>query len=261
MPEEQYINQKMNVRMKKEDYERWKNGELHLNHGFRNDDGTISSIPEMEEIFEEERNSEQEKEASWAEIGICFALMAGIAILAKEENYQKIKKCWLERLLPGIQYTASCVSDKTNQAVTGIKMFLGKKNKIKKQDVNIAYPDEIVLDSNEEWNIYRKYMSKQEAQIKQQEIALLAAYLANKIKEFANAYVEEDLTSEELLLRQNKLKALYSQEIRSKIQLLVEKDNLLLSPELNSFFQEYLQGNIYLKNKVLSLETLEIKEK
>ena len=73
--------------------------------------------------------------------------------------------------------------------------------------------------------------------------------------------MEDDLTSEELLLRQDKLKALYSQEIKSKIQLLVEKDNLLLSPELNSFFREYLKGNIYLENKVLSLETLEIKEK
>lgn len=261
MSEEEYINQNMNVKMKKKDYERWKNSELHLNHGFRNDDGTISSIPEMEEIFEEEKNSEQEKDASWAEIGIYFALAAGIAFLSNEENYKKIKKYWMERLLPGIEHTASCVSDKTNQAVTGIKTFFGKKNKIKRRDVNIAYPDEIALDSNEDWNTYRKYMSKQEARVKQQEIAFLAAYLANKIKEFANAYVEDDLTSEELLLRQDKLKALYSQEIKSKIQLLVEKDNLLLSPELNSFFREYLKGNIYLENKVLSLETLEIKEK
>lgn len=53
---DEYITRKMNVTFKKDEYQKYVNGEIHSDKGLRRDDGTLSSIPHVEEIPDENEN-------------------------------------------------------------------------------------------------------------------------------------------------------------------------------------------------------------
>lgn len=272
---DEYVVRKMNVKLKKEEYQKLINGEIHSDNGLRNKDGKLSSLPDIEDIPDEDEDySSSNYSGSYEEDSgdaivelIISGLIIGIAILSDEEKRKAIKNWWTNKVVPMVKNTTSTISRKAGKSTKAVKAFVSSKNKKEKQlvkkDVKTAEIVDMSADlastekQKKNTEEFKKFISGEEAQQQIQDIKNLATLLAGKIKEFSESYVREDLTPEEQIEQQTIIKELTSKEVKNSMQMLIENKNFMLEESTSRIFSDFLSGNIIVNGKVISIEKLE----
>lgn len=257
----------MNVVFKdEEEYQKYKSGKTHSDKGLRTEDGKLSSLPDIEELDEDEDIPVQEiqiKEPGIAE-QILYSVLEGLIeatkeFLSDEENRKAIaalaKNWWNGKALPGIRKSVESVKSIAHGVKTGetkaARIVESKKNKV---DSSIIVKNDI-SEKKEKSQKNKVSAEEYEQQIKQ--VQVLAVLLADRIKKLSNSVIDEDqMTEDEYILQQNEIKELTTEEIMNTIKLLVATEGFSLDDSTKQLFSEFILGNLIVNNERIPIETI-----
>ena len=263
------VKKKMNVVFKdEEEYQKYKSGKTHSDKGLRTEDGKLSSLPDIEELDEDETELNPMEEVQRKELGfgeqIIYSVLEGLYegtkdFLSDEENRKAIaalaKNWWNGTALPKIKKSVESVKT----IAYGVKTDETKNRKIeevkkKKSDSSIIVKNDI--SEKKEKSQKNKISAKEyEQQIKQ--VQVLAVLLADRIKKLSNSVIDKDnMTEVDYILQQKEIKELTTDEIMNTINLLVNTDGFSLDESTKHLFSEFIMGNLIVNNECIPIEAI-----
>ena len=189
--DEETVTIRANVTLKKDEYEKYKSGETKSNKGLRGDDGKLSSIPDFEEIKDEEVYyiEDVRPEIEQRERNIKEVMFEEVVVPVLEETAEKVADAvvdaavkaigyvWQNAVVPAAKKGAKAVSNKANEikenrkerkqkklnAEVVAKQPVKSRKRTKAKDKTIEHTPEITL------NISIFYHSPSTAIIRQKE--------------------------------------------------------------------------------------------
>lgn len=278
---EEYIVKKMNVKFKKDEYQKFINGETHSDKGIRNEDGRLSSFPDLEEIpieddyiydsfdYNHDYSKAEDDQATAEALGyILGILLVGIEILSDENNRKAIKSWWDKNVVLNAKNVAHSISNKLNSLSLSTKNIFSGKTKASQLMIKynqetgkpVYVKKELLQNSKQSTKNQKKFISQEEANQQLEQIKMLTVLLAGKIKEFSNSYIRDDLSPEEMIEQQNALKELTTHEVTNMMNYLLTNDNFKLDESTSLIFNEFLKGNILVENKKIPIIEINSKE-
>lgn len=266
------VKKKMNVIFKdEEEYQKFKNGKTHSKKGLRTEDGKLSSLPDIEEIKEDEEcyyASEPLTSASQLEMGvgrqIMYAILKGLyegvrEVLSDEQNRQAIallaKNWWDGKAVPKIKKGWHDVKG----FVTDIKIGETKASKLlkEKKSTEVIEADCVEVIAAEKVQDNRQRVTPAEYQQQVDQIRMLAMLLADRIKKLSNSCVDSDkMTDEEYRIQQNEIKELTADEVMNSVKLLVVHESFSLDEPTIKMFSEFISGNLIVEGELIPIETV-----
>ncbi len=262
------VKKKMNVVFKdEEEYQKYKSGKTHSDKGLRTEDGKLSSLPDIEEIDEDEVVPVPKIQRKEPGIGeqILYSVLEGLLeatkdFLSDEENRKAIaalaKNWWNGKALPGIKKSVENVKTIAHGVKTGeTKAERLAESKKSKTDAATIIVKNDISEKKEKGNKRKVSAEEYEQQVKQ--VQVLAVLLADRIKKLSNSVIDEDtMTEDEYVLQQNEIKELTTEEIMNTIKLLVDTDGFALDDSTRRLFSEFMLGNLIVNNECVPIEAV-----
>lgn len=262
------VKKKMNVVFKdEEEYQKYKSGKTHSDKGLRTEDGKLSSLPDIEEINEDEITPLPEIPRKEPGIGeqILYSVLEGLLeatkdFLSDEENRKAIaalaKNWWNDKALPGIKKSVENVKTIAHGVKTGeTKAERLAESKNNKTDATTIIVKNDISEKKEKGNKRKVSAEEYEQQVKQ--VQVLAVLLADRIKKLSNSVIDEDtMTEDEYVLQQNEIKELTTEEIMNTIKPLVNTDGFALDDSTRRLFSEFMMGNLIVNNERVPIEAV-----
>ena len=264
------VKKKMNVVFKdEEEYQKYRSGKTHSNKGLRNEDGKLSSLPDIEELDED--LSTQDIQVKVPSIGeqILYSVLEGLIeatkeILSDEENRKAIatlaRNWWIGKALPGIRKSADNVKYFVHGVKTGeTKVTTIVESKKNKENSSIIVKNDIT--GNKDKSQKNKVSAEEyEQQIKQ--VQVLAVLLADRIKKLSNSVIDENhITEEEYIIQQHEIKELTTEDVINTIKLLVNTEGFSLDNPKKQLFSEFIVGNLIVNNECIPIKTIDERRK
>jgi hypothetical protein len=263
------VKKKMNVIFKNEDeYQKYKSGQTHSDKGLRTEDGKLSSLPDIEEIKEEEIIFAPVKEDSEPGFGekMLYAILEGLYegvqdVLSDEQNRKAIaalaSNWWNGKALPGIKKKWDDVKSVVHSAKSGeTKAEHINLERIKKNTSIETVGTQKIDDKKEKsFQKNKKKISTEEYQEQVDQIKVLAILLADRIRRLSNSCVDlNNMSDEDYMLRQKEIKELTTNEVMGSIKLLVEKEGFALDEPTEKMFHEFIAGNLIVNGELVPID-------
>lgn len=262
------VKKKMNVIFKdEEEYQKFKKGETHSKKGLRTEDGKLSSLPDIEEIEEEDFEDVAVTEPQ-LEIGlgeqIVYAILEGLyegvkEVLSDEQNRQAIaalaKNWWMGKAVPGIKSSWNGIKEFVQDIKSGetkaSKLLRESKSTNIVEAANVEVMDSETLKSN------KQKISPEEYAQQVDQIKILAILLADRIKKLSNSCIDlDDMSDEEYILQQKEIKELTTDEVMNSVKLLVMNERFSLDDSTVEMFSEFISGNLIVNGELLPIEAV-----
>lgn len=233
------------------------------------------------ENYSEEQNSHYEDGLSeeMKELSEILGTIIGTALfelgsigVSKASPY--IKRFVKETVTPNINSASSWITKKSvegkeiiiregSSKLKFIQTLIKKSNKKDESSELYSSSDQsivIVDEQNIKFEDYKEAISREEAMNRINKIQGLAVLLADEIKKFSYAYINNSNDSiEKKLEHQKKIEKLTTQEIMSSIKLLLDnQDSFILDKYTSKVLSDFFAGNITVDEQLIPLKTLMI---
>ena len=261
---EETVTIKANVTLKKDEYEKYKSGKTKSNKGLRGDDGKLSSIPDFEEIQEDEnyyaedsRMDVRTRDRSLKEVIIEEVVAPALGIAAEKVTEEivdaavmAIDYVWKNAVVPVAKKGAKAVSSKAKEIKEN-----HHERKQKKQEV-VTSKQIIIVKKRRNTNTMITFadIKKEEVDMILQNMRNAAMYIAAGIRELTNTLVVDSENPEKAIELQNNIARLSSDEAISVINFMLEdKNRELLDEASRRLFEEFRNRNLIIDDKVVPI--------
>lgn len=261
--DEETVTIRANVTLKKDEYEKYKSGETKSNKGLRGDDGKLSSIPDFEEIQDEEvyyiedvRPENEQRERNIKEV-----MFEEVVVPVLEETAEKVADAvvdaavkaigyvWQNAVVPAAKKGAKAVSNKANEIKEN------RKEK-KQQKLNAEVVAKQPVKSRERTKAKDKTIehTPEEVDMIMQNMRNAAMFIAAGIRELSNTVVVDSENPEKAIEVQKSIERLSSDEAMSVINYMLEDKNKDLLDEVSRrLFEEFRNKNLIIDDEVVPI--------
>lgn len=258
-PKDETITIKANVTLKKDEYEKYKSGKIKSNKGLRDNEGKLSSIPDFEEIQEEDFGYSKEnmigiepRERGWKEVMV-EAVVVPILEAATEKAVEvvvdnaikAVSYVWNNAIVPNVKKGTKALSTKAKA--------MKEERQEKKQEV-VASKQTIVVKKH--INNTEKVVehTPEEIDMILQNMRNAAMYIAAGIRELSNTVVVDLENPEKAIEFQKNIARLSSDEAMSVINYMLEdKNRELLDEASRRLFEEFRNRNLIIDDEVVPM--------
>ncbi len=282
---EEMISFKANVTLPKEEYEKYKRGEIHSDKGLRGDDGRLRALPDIEEIEDGDKNecqypsydeSEiqeyQERELTPEQRELYDAIetiLALVAIKVCEYAYYAAKphvvNWWNTKLVPGVKNLAASLKKKDIKATKRLKKTKSDKaathKRVTTTDIAVQNMNALnTLSGNIEimYDEYIRNITSEEAQQHLINIVVLTACLAHEIKELSGVVIRDN---EKLSTQyQSDIEQITQQKVMQGLNNILTQNINLLDAETEEKFTTLMGCPIITGGKFQPIDRMQIKE-
>lgn len=259
---EETVTIKANVTLKKDEYEKYKSGKTKSNKGLRGDDGKLSSIPDFEEIQEDEnyyaedsRMDVRTRDRSLKEVIIEEVVAPALGIAAEKVTEEivdaavmAIDYVWKNAVVPVAKKGAKAVSSKAKEIKEN-----HHERKQKKQEV-VTSKQIIIVKKRTKTTEKTVRHTPEEVDMILQNMRNAAMYIAAGIRELTNTLVVDSENPEKAIELQNNIARLSSDEAISVINFMLEdKNRELLDEASRRLFEEFRNRNLIIDDKVVPI--------
>ena len=254
------ISKPMMVTMDEDEYEKFKRGETHSKSGVRRKDGSLSALPDIAILSEEDMPTREVVKTETVYIqppkpsaGRTIAATAGEVALDVLSDPEVQEDLWLL----GKTIWHYKIHPKIKGAVSRIKTGQKPRRKIKATDIlEMDRQQQIQRAQSRESSAGKIEVNKKQAEAMIEATKEKARELAEMLYFLSKISVKDSKTKEEYALEQSYLKQLVSAEATDTIQKLIE-NGTVLDQETVVIFSDFLKGYIHSGDKLIPLPSLE----
>lgn len=254
------ISKPMMVTMDEDEYEKFKRGETHSKSGVRRKDGSLSALPDIAILSEEDMPTREVVKTETVYIqppkpsaGRKIAATAGEVALDVLSDPEVQEDLWLL----GKTIWHYKIHPKIKGAVSRIKSGQKPRRKIKATDIlEMDRQQQIQRAQSRESSAGKIEVNKKQAEAMIEATKEKARELAEMLYFLSKISVKDSKTKEEYALEQSYLKQLVSAEATDTIQKLIE-NGTVLDQETVVIFSDFLKGYIHSGDKLIPLPSLE----
>ena len=256
------ISKPMMVTMDEDEYEyeKFKRGETHSKSGVRRKDGSLSALPDIAILSEEDMPTREVVKTETVYIqppkpsaGRKIAATAGEVALDVLSDPEVQEDLWLL----GKTIWHYKIHPKIKGAVSRIKTGQKPRRKIKATDIlEMDRQQQIQRAQSRESSAGKIEVNKKQAEAMIEATKEKARELAEMLYFLSKISVKDSKTKEEYALEQSYLKQLVSAEATDTIQKLIE-NGTVLDQETVVIFSDFLKGYIHSGDKLIPLPSLE----
>ena len=254
------VSRPMMVTMDEEEFEKFDSGETHSKGGVRRENGTLSALPDISPLSEEDMPTREIIKTETVYIqppepsaGRKIAATAGevaLDVLSDPEVQEDLlllgKTIWHYKIHPKIK-----------GAVSRIKNGRKPRRKLKATDIlEMDRQQQIQRAQSRESSAGKIEVNKKQAEAMIEATKEKARELAEMLYFLSKISVKDSKTKEEYALEQSYLKQLVSAEATDTIQKLIE-NGTVLDQETVVIFSDFLKGYIHSGDKLIPLPSLE----
>ena len=261
--DEETVTIRANVTLKKDEYEKYKSGETKSNKGLRGDDGKLSSIPDFEEIKDEEVYyiEDVRPEIEQRERNIKEVMFEEVVVPVLEETAEKVADAvvdaavkaigyvWQNAVVPAAKKGAKAVSNKANE-------IKENRKERKQQKLNVEVVAKQPVKSRKRTKAKDKTIehTPEEVDMIMQNMRNAAMFIAAGIRELSNTVVVDSENPEKAIEVQKNIERLSSDEAMSVINYMLEDKNKdLLDEASRRLFEEFRNKNLIIDDEVIPI--------
>ena len=254
------ISKPMMVTMDEDEYEKFKRGETHSKSGVRRKDGSLSALPDIailseedmptREVVKTERVYIQPSKPSAGKKIANAASEVALDVISDPEVQENLRLLWKT-------FWRYKIHPKISGAVSKIKTGQKPSRKIKAKDILEMDRQQQMQRAQSQENSSKKIeVNEKQAEAMIEATKEKARELAEMLYFLSKISVKDSKTKEEYALEQSYLKQLVSEEATGTIQKLIE-NGAVLDQETVVILSDFLKGYIHSGDKLIPLPSLE----
>lgn len=249
------------VTLKKDEYEKYKSGEIKSNKGLRGDDGKLSSIPDFVEVNEETHSEKPQRYAEHEAHGLADVIIEKVVVPVVGELTEKavdvvvdnavkaVAYVWNNAVVPNAKKGANVVSAKVKEIKTNYQI------KKQQEQTAIAVSKQAVKTAEKAKQSERAVEhTSEEVDMILREMRNAAIVFAAGIRELSRTIVVNSIDPDKAIELQKNIERLSSAEAMSVINYMLEdKNSELLDEASRRILAEFRNRNLIVDNEVVPI--------